>query len=102
MILPKIEYGSLAYGTASITKLKKLDPIHHQALRICLGAFHTTPIESLYTETNLHSLSYRRKIVGIKYYARTLTIPKQNTICTSYGYMILFLSVSFTGTYVGR
>ena len=81
MILPKIEYGSLAYGTASITKLKKLDPIHHQALRICLGAFHTTPIESLYTETNLHSLSYRRKIVGIKYYARTLTIPKQNTIC---------------------
>ena len=84
MILPKLEYGCLAYGTASVNNLKILDPIHHQALRICLGAFHTTPIKSLYVETNLHSLSYRRKILGIKYYARTLTIPKQNTICNLY------------------
>ena len=81
MILPKLDYGCLAYGTASKTKLKKLDSIHHQALRICLGAFHTTPVESLYAETNLHSLSYRRKNLGLKYYARTLTIPNHKTVC---------------------
>ena len=68
LILPKLDYGSVAYGTASQQTLKKLDPIQNQALRLSLGAFHTTPIISLEIESNLHSLSYRRKILGIKYY----------------------------------
>ena len=82
LILPKLDYGSVAYGTASQQTLKKLDPIQNQALRLCLGAFHTTPIISLEIESNLHSLSYRRKILGIKYYARTQTINREKTICT--------------------
>ena len=82
MILPKLEYGCLSYRTASKTKLENmLDPIHHHGLRLCLGAFHTTPKESLYVESNLHSLSYRRTILGIKYLARTQTINKNETIC---------------------
>ena len=85
IILPKIDYGCSAYGTAAQTKLGKyLDPLHHNALRLCLGAFHTTPKESLYVESNIHSLSFRRKILGIKYYARTLTINKNNTVCNLY------------------
>lgn len=82
LILPKLDYGCLAYGTASQQIFKKLDPIHNQALRLCLGAFHTTPIISLEIESNLHSLSYRRKVLGIKYYARTQTINREKTICT--------------------
>ena len=58
-----------------------MDPIHNQAIRICLGAFHTTRIESLYTESNLHSLAYRRSMLGIKYYARALTIAKNQSNC---------------------
>ena len=82
LILPKLDYGCLAYGTGSQTQLKQLlDPIHHKALRICLGAFHTTRTESLYVETNLHSLFYRRKILSIKYYARTQKIDKDKTVC---------------------
>ena len=84
MILPKLEYGCLAYGTASDTNLKKLDPIHHHGLRLCLGAFHTSPVESLYVESNIHSLSYRRKVLGLQYYARTLTIDRNETICNLY------------------
>ena len=84
MILPKLEYGCLAYGIAAKTTLEKLDPIHNQALRICLGAFHTTPIKSLEVESNIHSLFYRRKVMGIKYYIRTLTINRQQTICKLY------------------
>ena len=80
MVLPKLEYGCLAYETAANTTLEKLDPTHHHGLRLCLGAFHTTPKESLYVESNIHSLSYRRKILGIKYYARTLTIDRNDTI----------------------
>ena len=84
MILPKLEYGCLAYGTACKSTLNQLDTIHHHGLRLALGAFHTTPVESLYVESNIHSLSYRRKILGLKYYARTLTIDKNNTICNLY------------------
>ena len=81
LILPKIDYGCHAYGTASDGVLKKLNVIHNQALRLCLGAFHTTPIISLEVESNLQSLEYRRKILGIKYLARTQTIDRDKTIC---------------------
>ena len=81
LILPKLDYGCQAYGTASNHILKKLNPIHNQALRLCLGAFNTTPILSLEIESNLHSLDYRRKILGIKYFARTQTIDQDKTIC---------------------
>ena len=81
LLLPKLDYGCHTYGTASSKTLKKLDPIHNQALRLCLGAFNTTPILSLEVESNLHSLDYRRKILGIKYFARTQTIDQDKTIC---------------------
>ena len=81
LLLPKLDYGCQAYGTASDHVLNKLNPIHNQALRLCLGAFHTTPIISLGAESNLHTLTYRRKILGIKYFARTQTIDREKTIC---------------------
>lgn len=77
-ILPKLEYGNQVYYTAAPSTLKLLDPIHHQALRICLGAYRTTPIESLYVEANIPSLEDRRKISSLKYLTRTLTIDKNS------------------------
>ena len=77
--LAKIEYGSIAYHTAAPSRLKMLDPIHHKCLRICLGAFRTTPIQSLYAESNIPSLENRRKIACIQYYFRSQEIPKDNT-----------------------
>ena len=79
MGLPKIEYGSEAYHTAPPSTLKILDPIHHKNLRICLGAFRTTPVQSLYAESNIPSLETRRKIMCIQYYFRSQEIPKNNT-----------------------
>ena len=43
--------------------LKCLDTIHHQGLRLALGAFHTSPVESLYAESNEPSLYTRREIL---------------------------------------
>ena len=79
MGLPKIEYGSEAYHIAPPSTLKILDPIHHKNLRICLGAFRTTPVQSLYAESNIPSLETRRKIMCIQYYFRSQEIPKNNT-----------------------
>ncbi|GBN93067.1 hypothetical protein AVEN_198711-1 [Araneus ventricosus] len=43
-----IDYGSVVYGSARPSYLKRLDYVHHQALRLSLGAFLTSPIPSLY------------------------------------------------------
>ena len=77
--LTRIEYGSIAYHTAAPSRLKLLDPIHHKCLRICLGAFRTTPIHSLYVESNIPSLETRRKIACIQYYFRSQEIPQCKT-----------------------
>ncbi|GFV53288.1 putative RNA-directed DNA polymerase from transposon X-element [Trichonephila clavipes] len=48
IVLSRIDYGCVAYGSACNSTLKKLDPVHHMALRICSGAFRTSPVQSLY------------------------------------------------------
>lgn len=50
---------------------KLLDTVHHQGLRISLGAFRKSPIESLQVEANEHSLQNRRIKFGM-HYANTL------------------------------
>ena len=52
----KLDYGCIVYGAASNNILKKLDPIHHQGLRIALGAFRTSPVTSLYAKAQEMSL----------------------------------------------
>ena len=44
LVRSKLDYGCIVYGAASNNILKKLDPIHHQGLRIALGAFRTSPV----------------------------------------------------------
>ena len=61
IIRPKIDYGCLAYGSASEALLRKLDAVHNEALRLCSGAFKSSPIESLYILMNEPSLTDRRK-----------------------------------------
>ena len=44
-----------------------LDTVHHQGLRLSLGAFRTSPVESLYVEANECSLESRRIKLGMQY-----------------------------------
>ena len=46
------------------------DTIHHQGHRLALGAFRTSPIESLYVEAKEPSLSIRRKKLSLHYATR--------------------------------
>ena len=55
----KLDYGCIVYGSARRSILKQLDPIHHQGLRIALGAFCTSPAQSLYIEAHEPSLTTR-------------------------------------------
>ena len=51
LIRSKLDYGCIVYGSARPSYIKLLDTVHHQGLRLSLGAFRTSPVESLYVES---------------------------------------------------
>ena len=55
--------------------LKILDTVHHQGLRLALGAFRTSPIPSLYVEADEPSLSERRVKLSLQYITKLKSNP---------------------------
>ena len=72
----KLDYGSIVYGSARKSYLKCLDTIHHQGLGLALGAFRTSPVESLYAESNKPSLYIRREKSSLQYTTKLAANPK--------------------------
>ena len=70
LIRSKLDYGSIVYGSARKSYLAMLDPIHHQGLRLALGAFRTSPTASLYVEADEPSLNTRREKLSLQYAIR--------------------------------
>ena len=52
-----------------------LDTVHHQGLRLALGAFRTSPVESLYVEADKPSLYLRRENLALQYAIRLAANP---------------------------
>ena len=48
----KIDYGCQLHNTASAGRLKKLDGIHREGIRIFTRAFRTSPVKALHVEAN--------------------------------------------------
>lgn len=71
-----LDYGSTVYASATPSLLKSLDTVHHHALRICLGAFRTTPVASLCIEGNEPPLEYRRNLLLMRYCAGVAADPQ--------------------------
>ncbi|GFW48443.1 probable RNA-directed DNA polymerase from transposon X-element [Trichonephila clavipes] len=75
IVLSRINYGCVVYGSACNSTLKKLDPVHHMALRICSGAFRTSPVQSLYVNCNQLPLDLRRRQLSLAYYFKIVSVP---------------------------
>ena len=75
LIQSKLDYGSVVYGSARPSYRKMLEPIQNQSLRICLGAFRTSPAESLCVEANMAPLDIRRLQLGLQYALKLKTQP---------------------------
>jgi len=75
LIRSKLDYGCIVYGSARPSYLKILDPIENCALRLCLGAFRTSPATSLCVEANEPPLDIRRKRLSLQYVARLASNP---------------------------
>ena len=79
LIRSKLDYGSIVYGSARKSYLMMLDTVHHQGLRLALGAFRTSPVESLYLEAEEPSLYLRREKLALQYAIRLAANPSNPT-----------------------
>ncbi|GFX56018.1 RNase H domain-containing protein [Trichonephila clavipes] len=70
-----MDYGCAIYGSTCNSAPKTLDPVHHMALRICSGAFPTSPVQSLYVNCNQRPLYLRRRKLFLAYYFKILSVP---------------------------
>ena len=59
-----------------------LDIVHHQGIRLSLGAFRTSPVESLYVEANEESLYRRRERLSLQYAIKLSSTPSNPTFDT--------------------
>ena len=74
-IRSKLDYACIVYGSARPSYIKSLDTIHNQGIRICLGAFRTSPVESLYVASNEESLYRRRERLSVQYALKIKSTP---------------------------
>ena len=60
LVRSKLHYGFIIFGSARSSYIKALDAIHHQGIRLCLGAFRTSPVDSVYVDANESPIDLRR------------------------------------------
>ena len=78
LVRSKLDYGCFIYGSARKSYLNTLNTIHHQGLRLSLGAFSTSPVESLYAEAHEPPLTSRRNKLGLQYYTKLVSCPSNS------------------------
>ena len=76
LVRSKLDYGCEAYSSAKPAVLQKLDPVHNEALRICTGAFRSSPVQSLYAESGEPPLDLHRQYMNLIYYTRIQRDPR--------------------------
>ena len=75
LIRSKLDYGPIVYGSARPSYISSLDTVHHQGLRLALGAFRTSHVQSLYVEAEEPSLYLRREKLALQYAIRIAANP---------------------------
>ena len=75
LIRSKMDYGSIVFSSAKPSALRLLDPVHNSAIRLCTGAFRSSPVLSLYAESGEPSLNARRDLLMLQYLARAQQLP---------------------------
>ena len=76
LVRSKLDYGSIVYMSGDRKSLEQLDIIHRHGLRLCLGAFKSSPIEALYVEANEPPLELRREELAMRYALKIKSNPE--------------------------
>ncbi|XP_056647604.1 uncharacterized protein LOC130452381 [Diorhabda sublineata] len=75
IIRSKLDYGCHIYISATKSDLDLRNSVHNTALRLCLGAFRSSPAESIYCEANEPPLWIRRQQILLSYAASVSANP---------------------------
>ena len=51
IVRSKLYHEAIVYASANDKLLSSLDPVHIRAIRLCSGAFRSSPVQSLYAES---------------------------------------------------
>ena len=89
LVRSKLDYGSIVYGSARKSYLQILDTVHHQGLRLALGAFRTSPVTSLYVEADEPSLT--RDKLSLQYAIRLAANPSNPAFKVTFSQQFLKL-----------
>ena len=73
LIRSKLDFGCIVIGSACKSYIKRLEPIHNQGVRLSLGAFRTSPMQSLYIEANNPPLYLRRTRLSLQYCSQLMS-----------------------------
>ena len=75
LVRSKLDYDCIVYGSGSSLALVKLDHVHNQGLRFSLGAYRSSPVESLYVEAQEPPLEIRREKLALQYILKLKANP---------------------------
>ena len=90
LVRSKLDYGCAVFSSARKSYLRKLEPIQNQSLRLCLGAFRTSLIPSLYVEANEPPLYLCWQKLSVQYALKL----KSNYLTLRHGlYFILTIDI---------
>ncbi len=84
LVRSMLDYGCIVYGSTRPSYLKMLDPVQNHGIRLCLGAFWTSPADSLAVEADDLQLPIRRDKLALQYISKVVACPKNpvpNIIC---------------------
>ena len=66
LLKPKIDYGSEVYTSAEESYLKTVYAIQHSAIRIATGAYRSSPVNSLHSDSGIKPYKYYNEIKMLK------------------------------------
>uniref|UniRef100_A0A8C9Z4M2 ribonuclease H n=1 Tax=Sander lucioperca TaxID=283035 RepID=A0A8C9Z4M2_SANLU len=73
-----IDYGCVVYGVAAKTILEKINRLQYRALRVCIGAIKSTPINAILIEAGETPLELRREKLALAYWISLKGSGKEN------------------------
>lgn len=82
LIRSRLDYGSIVYSSARPSYTKTIDPVHNNGIRLSLGAFRTSPIDSMYSESGEPSLESRRHYLICSFLCKLRSTPDNPTYKT--------------------
>ncbi len=83
LVRSKIDYGLIAYGSAAKSNLSKIEVVVRAILRIILGSKSSTPIETIYADTGIEPVLFRKSWLSMKYLVNLGHKPNNSLYATA-------------------